>query len=110
MAYLSAWPNWQTGLVALILQGYDFTIQYCPRKYYGNADALLRLVYTISQQPMLPQTSTEELCNAENRDNKLQSLIRYLQDGTSPKDALTAEKILCQEGQYFPVDSYILYR
>ena len=40
MAYLSAWPNWQTGLVALILQGYDFTIQYGPRKYYGNADAL----------------------------------------------------------------------
>ena len=40
MAYLSAWPNWQTGLVALILQRYDFTIQYCPRKYYGNADAL----------------------------------------------------------------------
>ena len=32
-------------------------------------------VYTISQQPMLPQSSVEELHNAQNRDDKLQPLI-----------------------------------
>ena len=43
---------------------------------------------------MLPQISTEELRNAQNHDNKLQPLIRYLQEGTLPKDTLTAQKIL----------------
>ena len=35
----------------LTFQGYDFTIQYRPGKDHGNADALSRRVYTISQQP-----------------------------------------------------------
>ena len=83
---------------------------YCPGKDHGNADALSRRVYTISQQSMLPQTSTDELGNAQIRDDKLQPLIWYLQDGTLPKDTLTAEKILCQEGQYFLSDNNILYR
>ena len=43
---------------------------------------------------MLPQTLTEELHNAGNRDDKLQPLIRYLQDGTLPKDTQMAGKIL----------------
>ena len=59
---------------------------------------------------MLPQSSIEELHNAQNRDDKLQPLIWYLQDGTLPKDAPTAEKILWQEGQYFLSDNNILYR
>ena len=83
---------------------------YCPGKDHGNADALSRRVYTISQQSMLPQTSTDELGNAQIRDDKLQPLIWYLQDGTLPKDTLTAEKILCQEAQYFLSDNNILYR
>ena len=80
-----------TGRVALwtlTRQGYDFTIQYHPGTDHGNADALSRRVYTISQQPMLPKTSTEELRNAQIRDDKLQPFIRYLQDGTLP-EALT---------------------
>ena len=93
----------------LTLQGYGFTIQYRPGKDHDNADALSRPVYTISQQSMLPQTSTDELGNAQIRDDKLQPLIWYLQDGTLPKDTLTAEKILCQEGQYFLSDNNILY-
>ena len=56
-------------------------------------DALSRRVYTISQQPMPPQTSIEELRNAQNHDNKVQPLTRYLKDGTLSKDAPTAEKI-----------------
>ena len=60
---------------------------------------------------MLPQTSTEELHNAEYCDNKLQPLIQYLQDGTLPKDSTTAEKTLQQKGQYFLLsDNNILYR
>ena len=35
----------------LTFQGYDFAIQYRPGKDHGNADALSRRVYTISQQP-----------------------------------------------------------
>ena len=58
---------------------------------------------------MLPQTSTDQLGNAQIRDDKLQPLI-WLQDGTLPKDTLTAEKILCQEAQYFLGDNNILYR
>ena len=61
-------------------------------------------------QPMLPHTSTEELHNAQTHDDKLQPLISYLRDGTLPKDAPTAEKILRQEGQYFLSDNNILYR
>ena len=59
---------------------------------------------------MLPQTLTEELHNAQNRDDKLQPFIWYLQDGTLPKDAPTDEKILWQKGQYFLSDNNILYR
>ena len=59
---------------------------------------------------MFPQTSTEELCNVQNRDDKLQHLIQYLKDGTLLKDALTAEKIMQQEGQYFLSDNDILYK
>ena len=59
---------------------------------------------------MLPQTLTEELRNAQIRDDKLQPLIRYLQNSALPKDAPTAEKILRQEGQYFLSDNNILYR
>ena len=49
---------------------------------------------------MLPQTSTVELRNAQNSDNKLHPLICYLKDGTLPKDAPT--------GQYFLSDNEIL--
>ena len=71
----------------LTLQGYDFNIQYHPGKDHGNADALSRCVYTISQQPMFPQTSTEELHNAQSRDDKIQPLAQFLKDGTLPNDA-----------------------
>ena len=103
-------PTGRLAQWALTLQGYDFTIQYRSGKDHGNVDALSRRVHTISQQLILPQTSTEELCNAQNRDDKLQSLIRYLQVGTLPKDTATAEKILRQEGQYFLSDNNVLYR
>ena len=59
---------------------------------------------------MLPQTSTEELHNAQNRDDKLQPLIQYLKHVTLAKDAPTAQKILRQEGQYFLSDDDILQR
>ena len=65
---------------ALILQGYDFTIQFHQGKDHSNVNAPSRRVYTIFQQPMLPQTLTEELRNAQNRDGKLQPLIQYLKD------------------------------
>ena len=103
----------QTGRLdqwVLTLQGYDFSIQYHPGKDHGNADALSRRVCTISQQPMFPQTSREELHKAQNRDDKLQPLIQYLKDGTLPKDALTAEKLMRQESQYFLSDNDILYK
>ena len=51
---------------------------------------------------------TEELRNAQNRDDKLQPLIQYLKDGTLPKEALTAENIMLQEGQYFLSDNEIV--
>ena len=54
-------PTGRLARWAMTLQRYDLTIQYRPGKDPGNADALLRRVYTISQQPMLPQTLTEEL-------------------------------------------------
>ena len=104
------YPTGRLARWAFTLQGYDFTIQYRPGNDHGNADTLSRWMYIISQQPMLPQISTEELRNAQNHDNKLQPLIRYLQEGTLPKDTLTAEKILWQEGQYFLSDNNILYR
>ena len=95
----------------LTLQGYDLTIKYYPGKDHGNVDALLRPVYTISQQPTLPQTLTDELCNVQNCDDKLQPLIRhFIIDGDLPKDAPTAEKIMRQKGRYFPSDNDILYR
>ena len=65
---------------ALISQGYDFTIPFHQGKDHSNVDAPSRRVYTIFQLPMLPQTLTEELRNAQNRDNKLQLLIQYLKD------------------------------
>ena len=64
-------PTGRLAQWALTLQGYDFNIQYHPAKDQGNADALSRRVYTISKQPMLPETSTEELHKAQNRDDKL---------------------------------------
>ena len=91
-------------------QGYDFTIQYRQGKDHGSADALSRRICTISQQTMFPQTSTEELRNAQNRDDKFHPLIQYLKDGTLRKDAPTAEKIMRQEGQYFLSDDDILYK
>ena len=87
-------PTGRLARSALTLQGYDFTIQYRPGKDHGNVDALSQRVHTISQQLIVTKTSTEELCNAQNRDDKLQPLIRYLQVGTLPKDTATAEKIL----------------
>ena len=85
-------PTGRLAWCALTLHGYDFTIQYPPGKDDGNADALLRCLYTVSQQPLLPHTWTEELRNAKNRDDKLQPLIRYLQDGTLPEETPTALK------------------
>ena len=38
----------------LTLQGYDFNIQYCPGKDHGNADALSRRLYSISQKIYVP--------------------------------------------------------
>ena len=87
---------------ALTLQEYDFNIQYRPGKDHGNADALSRHVYTISQQPIFPQTSTEELRKVQNRDDKLQPLVRYLKDGTLPKDAMTAETTYATRRSIFP--------
>ena len=55
-------------------------------------------------------TNQLELCNAQNCDDKLQPLIQYLKDGTLPKSALTAEKIMWQEGQYFFSDYDITWR
>ena len=103
-------PTGRLAQWALTLQGYDLTIQYHPGKDHGNADALLRPVYTISQQPTLPQTLTDELRNVQNCDDKLQPLIRYLKYGILPKDAPTAEKIMRQKCQYFLSDNDILYR
>ena len=103
-------PTGRLAQWALTLQGYDFNIQYHPAKDQGNADVLSRRVYTISKQPMLPETSTEELHKAQNRDDKFQPLIQYLKDGTLPKDALTAEKVMRQESQYFLSDNDILYK
>ena len=57
---------------------------------------------------MLPQTSTEELRKAQSRGGKLQPLIQDLKDGTLPKDAQTAEKLMRQEGHYFLSDNEIL--
>ena len=65
---------------ALILQGYDFTIPFHQGKDHSNVNAPSRRVYTIFQQPMLPQTLTEELRNAQNCDDKLQPFIQYLKD------------------------------
>ena len=103
-------PTGRLARGVLTLHGYDFNIQYRPRKDHGNADALSRRVYTISQQPMFSQTSTEELRKAQSRDDKLQPLIQYLKDGTLPNDAQTAEKLMRQEGQYFLSNNDILYK
>ena len=78
-------PTGRLARWAMTLQKYDFTIQYRPGKDHSNADALLQRVYTISHQPMLPQTLTEELRNAQIRDDKLQPLIRYLQNSVYPR-------------------------
>ena len=64
----------------------------------------------MSQQPMFPQISTEELCKTQSRDDKPQPLIQYLKDGTLPNDAQTAEKLIRQEGQYFLSGNDILYK
>ena len=61
--------------------------------------AMTRL--TISQQPMLPQTSADEVQSAQNLDDKLQPFIQYLKDGNLPDNASTADYILKQEGKYF---------
>ena len=58
---------------------------------------------------MSQQTSTEELRNAQNRNDKLQPLVQYSKDGTLPKDAPTAEKIMRQD-QYLLSDNDILYK
>ena len=46
---------------------------------------------------MLPQILTEELGNAQNRNDKLQPLIWYLKDRNLSKDTLRAEKIMQQK-------------
>ena len=109
MAYDLHYPTGRLAWWALTLQEYDFSIQYRPGKDHGNADALSRCVYTISQQPMFPQTSMEESRKAQSRDDKLQPLIQYLKDGTLPNDAQTAEKLM-RQGQYFLSDNDILYK
>ena len=103
-------PTGRLARWAFTLQGYDFNIQYCPEIDHGNADALSWRIYTISQQPMFQQTSTEELRKAQSRDDKLQPLIQYLKDGTLPNEAQIAEKLMWQEGQYFLSDNDILYK
>ena len=102
-------PTGRLARWTLTLQRYDFSIQYRPRKDHSNANALSRRVYTISQQPMSQQTSTEELRNAQNRNDKLQPLIKYSKDGTLPKDAPTAEKIMRQD-QHLLSGNDILYK
>ena len=97
-------PTGRLARWALTLQGYDFNIQYRPGKNHSNADAVSRGVYTISQQTLVPKTSTEKMQNAQNRDDKLQPLVQYLKDGTLPKDALTDEKLMRQESQHFLSD------
>ena len=88
MASEFARPNWMASPVGLDITGvWLFNLQYCPGKDHGNADALSRRVYTMSQQLMFPQISTEELCKTQSRDDKLQPLIQYLKDGTLPNDA-----------------------
>ena len=63
---------------------------------------------------MLPQTSTVELRNAQNSDNKLHPLICYLKDGTLPKDAPTSQYFLsdneiniipCREKNHYSIGS-----
>ena len=68
---------------------------------------VIRVHYHEASTPF--PTNQLELCNAQNCDDKLQPLIQYLKDGTLPKSALTAEKIMWQEGQYFFSDYDILY-
>ena len=102
-------PTGRLAQWTLKLQRYDFSIQYRPRKDHSNANAISRRVYTISQQPMSQQTSTEELRNAQNRNDKLQPLVQYSKDGTLPKDAPTAEKIMRQD-QYLLSGNDILYK
>ena len=101
-------PTGRLARWTLTLQWYNFNIQYHPRIGHSNAAVLSRHVYTISQQTMSPQTSTEELRKAQGRDDKLQPLIQYLKNGTLPSDAQTAEKLIQQEGQYFLSDDDIL--
>ena len=48
--------------------------------------------------------------NAQNQNDKLQPFIQHLKDGTLPKDALTAEKIMRQEDQYFLSGNKLLYK
>lgn len=56
---------------------------------------------------MFPQTSADEMRNVQKLDDKLQPLIQYLKDETSPKDAPTANKNQKQERTYFLSESNI---
>ena len=84
---------------ALTPQGYALPIGLDPA-----------LSNTVQEKITVMQMPYYIVCTLFTSNNKLQPLVWYLQDGTLPKDAPTAEKVLQQEGQYFLSGNNILYR